>query len=405
MKKNLFLGMAALLGMSLAFTACSSDEDAVSSAANNNAIGFSVLTGNAAGTRATAITASNYTTKMEGFSVYAYFNSNASDLEAYYLGDPSLGGVVFENKGEGAFDYKYSSDLHYWPTDGKELNIYAVYPPEDASDKATGSVMGGTNDLYYTVPTEQAKQSDLMFAHMENLTKSSDGVNDGQATLTFEHKLSQVLFKAKSVSEAIEVEIKGITIHNVINNGSFDIDDNDDKIGEWELKTDEHADSHYSNYSVGLTSPAEVTYENSESENKTVSATDEDGVLMLLPQQLTAKAKGTSISNADANNQCYIEVEAKIKSIGFENGNKTNTTYLLGSETSYGKTYIGLGTNWEEGKKYTYTLVFGDSNGAGETEDGDPTLTKIGFNVDVEENDWTDYDWANDDPTKGEIKL
>lgn len=413
MKKNLFLGMAALLGMSLAFTACSSDEDAVSSAANSKAIGFSVLTNNAAGTRATAITPDNSDTKMESIEVWGYFpdeTTNQASPDKYYLGRPGREGVVFKNtNSNGIFDYNDPSDLHYWPTDGRVLNFYALYPTENNGEHGFQTNTDFT--LKYTIPTDQTKQVDLMFAHSENQTMSTDADDEGKATLYFKHKLSQILFKAKTVSKDIEVEIKSITIHNVIDNGQFDVTANENKIGQWERVTDGHGvvNTHYSNYMVGLKEPAEVTYYESDGTTikKPVSATDEDGVLMLLPQQLAAKDKGTSISDADKNNQCYIEVEAKIKSIGHDETDEraaANVTYLLGSETSYDKTYISLGTKWKEGTKYTYTLVFGDSNGAGETEGGAPTLTKIGFDVDVE--DWTDYTWTKDsEPANGEIKL
>lgn len=379
MKKKLFLGMAALLGMSLAFTACSNDDDPAGAAVNDNAIGFSVLTNNAAGTRATAITPENYKTQMTTFKVWGYYYDGGD----YYLGTlGGNGGIVF-NGSNGEFDYAQSTDLTYWPNDGKTLNFYAISPA--TNDNFAWDASG---QLKYTVPTDQSEQIDLMQAHTENVSKPANG----KADLKFKHLLSQVLFKAKSASSKIEAEIKSITIHKVRGGGFFQ--PKDTKIPDGYTTTSFWEDGgDYVDYAVGLTNSVTVTYENSK--DKSVDATDADGMLMLIPQQLKGKPAGTTIVDANTNNLTYIEVEAKIISHGEKD------TYLLGSATEYGKTYIGLGTKWEAGKKYIYTLVFGGKDGGGENPDGKPTLTPIGFEVVV--TDWSNA-WA-EDSTEGDINL
>lgn len=371
MKKKLFLGMAALLGMSLAFTACSNDDDPAGAAVNDNAIGFSVLTNNAAGTRATAITPSNYKELMTNFKVWGYY----TDGGAYYLGDDGDNGIVFKGS-NGVFDYAQSTDLHYWPN-GKALNFYAISPA--SNDNLT---FESGPSLTYVVPANQTEQIDLMQAHTEGVTKPSNG----KADLKFNHLLSQVLFKAKTASTTLEVEINSITIHNVYNTGDYKTSDYNNP------ETWGNAYGTRTDYKVGLASAVTVP-----TTGEAVSATDADGVLMLIPQTIVAKDKGTKTSDADAAGKTYIEVEATEK---VKNSDGTYT-YLLGSASGPGKTYIPLGQVWNVGKKYTYTLVFGGKNGGGEDPNGDPTLTPIDFEVGV--TDWTNA-WA-EDSTAGDINL
>lgn len=361
MKKKLFLGMAALLGMSLAFTACSNDDDPAGAAVNDNAIGFSVLTNNAAGTRATAITAANANDQMESMLVWGTYNG---DDTKYYFGTTDKG-IQFNNNA-GTWDYAQSTDLHYWPSEA--LNFYAVSP-------ISGDGLSITNTtISYTIPTDQKNQVDLMYAYTTNQTKPASG----KAALQFKHLLSQVLFKAKSVSSTLQVEINSITIHNVVNNFEYD------NINTSSAAEGRPATNARSTYAVGLASAVTVP-----TDGTAVDATDADGVLILRPQTLIPFTSKEDFENLS---KTYIEVEAKIKS---------GDSYLLGTASTYGTTYIGLGSTWEAGKKYIYTLVFGGENGGGVDPNGDPTLTPIGFTVTVA--DWTDA-WK-EGAAEGDINL
>lgn len=372
MKKYLFPSLAVLLGMGLTLTSCSSDDETVGAASNPNAIGFVALTNNAAGTRATAITPSNVNDQMKNFLVWG----TLTDGGAYYFGTENAG-IQFNNN-SGKWDYANAEDVHYWPTG--YLNFYAV-SPLPAKNAADGYLLNGST-LAYTVPTENAKQIDLMHAYTGNQQK--ENVTDGKAALQFGHLLSQIVFKAKSKSNTLNVEIKSITIHNVKNGFTFDISK--------ETPTLSLSDNR-SNYAVGLASAVTA-----KSDGVTVDATDANGALLLAPQPLTKWATTsdvpTTTSAADAAGQSYITAEVKITSV-----NGTNTTYLLGTSSEYANTNIPFGATWEAGKKYTYTLVFGDKDsnngGGGLDDDGKDQLVPIGFTVTV--SDWDEVD--NEDIT------
>lgn len=95
--------------------------------------------------------------------------------------------------------------------------------------------------------------------------------------------------------------------------------------------------------------------------------------MLVIPQTLTAW--DTSISKEDADKdensyQSYLEVGCKIE----QNG-----------ATAYeGTLYIPFGTEWQPGKRYTYTLIFG----GGYDDQGKPILTPITFEPSVE--NWVD---------------
>lgn len=350
--KAKFLALAALGLLSVSgLSSCSQDEDVSrQSTAKGDILSFSPLFGSAAGTRATATTSANYLTRVADFKVWGYFNGGTE----YYLGSLGDGGVVITHtSGKSDWDYKTSTDMVYWPS--QALNFYAVTPSSDSN------ISYGGQNLTYTVPTDQSKQADVMVAKANSQTKTS---NSGKVSLTFQHQLSQVLFRGITKSDKLSVEVKSITIHNVRNSVTV-------PLGTTGTVSQGTA---YSNYSVGLASAATVS-----STSTAAKLTDDNGVLLLAPQTTTGWAANTTTSAADGTHQTYLEIECKITS-----KTSSGVSYLLGSSTAYGKTYVPLGATWDAGKRYVYTLQFG----TGWDENHNPISTPITFAVSV--SDWSD---------------
>jgi hypothetical protein len=354
-KKILFMGLAAVCG-ALSFTSCSNDDNPAGEAqkaAAKSAISFSPLAGNVKGTRGTATTPDNYLTQISNFKVWGWKSSTLD----YYLGLLGEGGIIVDGNGT-TYDYRTASDKAYWPS--YALDFYAVTPAENSA-----YAYNTTGGMTYTVPSDEKKQVDVMVANANGVTEST---NNGVVALPFKHMLSQVRFNAKLVNSTLNVEIKGITIHNVSN--TIDIDLRKGTVAQNSVS--------HSNYAVGLATPVTIS-----KLNESKSVTDDNGVLLLAPQTRTAWAPKTNTTVADAHDQCYLEIECKIKS---------RNTYLVGSADSYGKTYVAFPVDWKSGSKYVYTLNFG----VGLDENGGATLTPITFTVSV--SDWTDG-------TAGDIKL
>lgn len=372
----LFAGAALVASSALVFTSCSDNDDSTagqaSKAKKENAISFRALTPTSASTRATGITPSNYLELMKDFKVWAYFANNAKNAGSYYVGAEGENGIFINGNGKGAWGYRNSEDMLYWPSaDDGALNFYAITPASNDNYVYSGS------SVTYTVPTDNKKQVDLMFAQANNQLKTTNG---GVVALNFQHALSQIRFTGESMSKSMKVEVKGITIKNVVNSGTVNMKN----ITASSLGTQR------SNYAVGLASAASLSY------GSTTALNDADGNLLLVPQTLTkwenTKEHKVATTDADSKGQSYLAVECKMYSVTAD-GKKN---YLLGSDSSYGTAYIPLAATWLPGNIYTYNLRFADPTSdvpGGSDDKGDPIMTPITYTVTV--SNWNSVTSSN----------
>lgn len=376
MKKVIF--GTALASMAL-LSACSSDNELANVGTTaNNAIGFHVV-GNKAETRANII---NTTTDLEktDFNVVAFKNNGGTDGEVF-MGDKEhengLKGVIINHK-NGKWDYADASDLHYWPKEGS-LNFYAVSPatiPEDLTlyhwtiEKATKTITYSCFDEYNR--TDGKENPDVMYAIATNQTQS---IQAGKVNLNFQHILSQVVFKAKTVNSDMEVDIKEIKIKNFRVGGTFTI------------PTDGSSPSQrsWSREAVYKLSPFTVI-KKSDADPIIIKGTEATDIssktpMLFVPQPLTGwdVVAHKTIADADTNGESYLIINCKIKQ---------KNDYLHGTETQYKDLYVPFGTSWEPGKRYIYTLIFG----GGYNAQGQAILQPINFKAEVDT-------WKNADET------
>ena len=102
-----------------------------------------------------------------------------------------------------------------------------------------------------------------------------------------------------------------------------------------------------------------------------------DAPMLFVPQELTAWDVKKTKAEADTEHQAYLEIACKIKQEG---------VYLYGSASEYKTLYVPFGTKWDQGKCYTYTLIFG----GGYDDHGLPILQPINF--EAETGDWPEPD-------------
>lgn len=375
MKKVIF--GTALASMAL-LSACSSDNELANVGTTaNNAIGFHVV-GNKAETRANII---NTTTDLEktDFNVVAFKNNGGTDGEVF-MGDKEhengLKGVIINHK-NGKWDYADASDLHYWPKEGS-LNFYAVSPatiPEDLTlyhwtiEKATKTITYSCFDEYNR--TDGKENPDVMYAIATNQTQS---IQAGKVNLNFQHILSQVVFKAKTVNSDMEVDIKEIKIKNFRVGGTCTI------------PTDGSSPSQksWSREEVYKLSPFTVI-KKSDADAIKIKGTEATDIssktpMLFVPQPLTGWDVKHKLADADTNGESYLIINCKIKQ---------KNDYLHGTETDYENLYVPFGTSWEPGKCYIYTLIFG----GGYDKDGHSILQPINFEATAEA--WTNVAGSN----------
>lgn len=348
---------------------CSDEEIANVETSSRNAIGFNVLS-NAAETRATPTTPSNLTST--DFDVFAFTADGTAfmgknDTEFEHDGVK----IVYKN---GKWDYDNASDLRYWPTEA--LDFYAFNPGTVSEDMMVFYSWEATKDVQkisYTCMDEYGSGTthanyDVMYAMAKGQTKD---MNNGIVKFNFKHILSQVVFKAKTQYDNMQVDIDVIKIHNFKFAGAFTLPAAADGTGSW--SSSDLAFPH----AFTVVKNANITV------NSNTEATDitTNTPMLNIPQELTAwKVSETATKSkleADNAKQCYLEIACKIRQSG---------AYLLGSASEYKTIYVPFGDTWEQGKRHIYTLIFG----GGYDDQGEAVLNPIRF--DAETTGWVDAD-------------
>lgn len=376
MKKSTVM-LWAIFGVLL--MSCSEEEIANVETSSRNAIGFNVLS-NAAETRATPTTNTNL--KNTDFDVFAFTADGTAfmgknDTEFEHDGVK----IVYKN---GKWDYDNASDLRYWPTEA--LDFYAFNPgtvSEDMMMNYMWEASGTVQKISYTCIDEYGANTghanyDVMYAIAKGQEKD---MNNGIVKFNFKHILSQVVFKAKTEYDNMQVDINMIKIHNVKMGGFFTLPATADGTGSWSDPADLPSEV------SGLGKFTVVKDVNITVKSNTI-ATDISTTTPMLnrPQELTAwKVSETATKSkveADNAKQCYLEIACKIRQSG---------AYLLGSASEYKTIYVPFGDTWVAGKRHIYTLIFG----GGYNDQGEAVLNPIQF--DAETTDWGNADKADKD--------
>ena len=344
---------------------CSDEEIANVETSSRNAIGFNVLS-NAAETRATPTTNTNL--KNTDFDVFA-FTADGTAFMGKVDTDFEHDGVKIVYK-DGKWDYDDANDLRYWPSEA--LDFYAFNPGTVSEDMMVFYSWEATKDVQkisYTCMDEYGSGTthanyDVMYAMAKGQTKD---MNNGIVKFNFKHILSQVVFKAKTQYDNMQVDIDMIKIHNFKFAGAFTLPATAEETGSW--SSSDLAFPH----AFTVVKNANITV------NSNTEATDitTNTPMLNIPQELTAwKVSETATKSkleADNAKQCYLEISCKIRQSG---------AYLLGSASEYKTIYVPFGDTWVAGKRHIYTLIFG----GGYTDQGEAVLNPIQF--DAETTGW-----------------
>lgn len=334
-----------------------------------SAIGFHVV-GNQAETRANIINAGNIT--KTDFNVFAFTKNNDGTDGNFFMGEKEkveglgLAGITIKNKNNN-WNYANPSDIHYWPA-STALNFYAVNPATVADNMLTHltwSITKDTKTITYLCCNEYDNPDgdfnyDVMYAIAKDQTKDK---NAGKVKFQFKHILSQVVFKAKTQLENMEVEINEIKIHNFNMGGIYTLPTGSATEGTWAP----------TGTAVGKFT---VVKEQNIKVTSTVTDISEKKPMLFVPQTLNAwktnAATPKTKEDADKDHESYLVITCKIKQEG---------VYVFD-----GTLYVPFGPTWEQGKRYTYTLIFGGGYG----EQGQAILQPINF--EAETGDWPDPD-------------
>ena len=333
-KKGLFMMAAACL---LAATSCSQDELAGSSPLSGNEIGLTaIIGGDVKDTRAVETKITN----LGKFTVNAFQAG-----EANYMNN-----VEYTTSDNGS-SWTTAAGKFFWPVEG-DLHLYG-YAPAVPGASGTFKIDKDAQTLTDFVPfATAAQQQDFVYAKStgNNATNGTSGVE-----MNFQHALTEISVAAKNSNTAYTVKVTGVKLGNVKTKGTFTFPSIANSAASWTL-SDATAD-------VGS---YETTWSNASVLTSSVSTLDESNVaFMLLPQQLEKSEK--------ASEKAYLAL-------------KVNITMQGGKVIRDGWAYIGLNTNWEMGKHYTYTLDFSD--GTGQDENGKQLISGKDIKLNVKVAPW-----------------
>ena len=94
---------------------------------------------------------------------------------------------------------------------------------------------------------------------------------------------------------------------------------------------------------------------------------------LFVAQELINKVKSKCCGIKDK--ESYLGINCKIK---------LNGKYVNGSKNEYEFLYVPFKAEWEPGKRYVYTLIFG----GGYTDKGIPVMNPVNFDAEV--TDWVE---------------
>lgn len=377
----------------MAMASCSQDET-IGINHDGDEITFNVVTNNA--TRAADVYCNQ--NLPDGFYVSAI-----SDGKTYIDGDH-----VTNSNG----NWTNTSGTRYWPETA--VDFYAHVNGGDAYKWNNGS----PKFEGFTVNNTVRSQVDLLYAVKKNQSKTNGTVN-----LNFRHALSQIVFQAKNTNANLYVEIAGVSVANVggTNTFTFPSENTETNIEDHDGNADGvYEDGEFGDITDGLNWGTWATLtQGTEQYNVDFDKTPVPGTntlvalttandageeynsnaMLLLPQKTTAwKPETYPRPTAEGNTGSYLLVDCAIFNVAGTDYAEGNEVCLWG-ELQEGKwttkeLAIPVAFDWQQGKKYVYTLVFGEGNGGynpdPEDPNPEPVLVPITFEITVDDFELVD---------------
>ena len=351
--KKILLGVLAVAGL----VSCSNDE-VMELNRSNDEIKFNAVVNNAS--RAQLIYSNSF--QPDAFYLYAI-----NDGKTYINGDQ------FKNQ---ETYYVNVSGTRFWPEGF--VDFYA-HVNAGTNFKWTGTAAPTIED--FEVGADVASQVDLLYA-TNKAKKNQDKTKPTlPVPLAFHHALSQIVFKAKNTNENLYVEVSGIKVCNVVNKGTFTYptptDDTYHNFGTWSL-TGDKVQYGVTFDPVALNGDANTL---SAAVDLTSAAADYKKAMLLLPQTTTAWVPKAG-EPAETQTGSYLLVDCEVYNVAGDVVDKANDVCLYNKEVA-----IPLKFEWEQGKRYIYTLIF---NHAG-YDPGVPVPALIPIEVVVSVDDFIDF--------------
>ena len=369
MKKILFIALGALLATS----SCTSEVNDEGFIDKANAISFNAYP-NKSRALGSDVTSDNM--KGDNFGVVGYTHND----NKIYLYTGSYAAVEQTWDGN-SWEYKNMSDLRFWPKD--KMDFYAYFP---YTDNATFAATNTSSDVVMTIPSVDCTH-DVIFAYKGGQEKIT------RVPLTFHHafakmKSLQIEMPAEGMlnKSGCQIEVKGVEFINTSTSGNINVDNTG--VASYEVATP--------NVTLSEDLSSVVTVNNANTSGALINnGTNAKGYFFATNSTKVNDVVGTrkamwngtkdALNSSKLSKKSFVCLKLTCK---VWNGADNNKYYYVGDNSSYGVIYIPLTgsssdpnsvTTFDAGKRYTYTIKMKDN--VGFTDEGDPILTPILFEV------------------------
>lgn len=303
----------------------------------------------------------------------------------HHTGSLADGVVYFDSdlisKDASSSTYSNTRGLRYWPTgENDKLNFYAYAGDENASFSLSPDGVALKPALSsVTVDADAANHNDIIYACVHDEAPTATG----SVNLTFSHAMAQVAISAKNTNENIHVEVAEVALGGLPSTGTFyfgttgNAADGADAVPHW---GDTGTAKEFST-KIG-TWTDDVLAEGYVEVGATAAALTERPIqnFMLIPGNYD-KADAAGFTAATATGS-YLRVKCKIWNVANAASGKQASDVQLYD----GDLYIPCDFNLAMGKKYTYTLNFGQGT-AGMDENGKQAMVALDIAT-VSVSDW-----------------
>lgn len=383
MKKILFIACGALLAAS----SCTSEVNEEGFIDKANTISFSAYPNKS---RAVSGDVTSDNMKNDNFGVVGY-SVNNHNIYLYKQDASVYKGVeqkwVSNGENSGTWEYVNLADLKFWPNNA--MDFYAYFPFSDGATFTESNAPSGegvTSTTVMTIPSVNCTH-DVLFAYVDNQSKTD------RVLLNFHHafakmKSLQIEMPANGMlyKSGCQIKVKGVEFINTSTRG--DINVNNTGVASYDVAS--------TNVTLQETLDSPVTVKNDSENNSKLlinNGTNAKGYFFAT-NSTTAVNKVIGTGNAMWDGQKTSLSGSTLSTSGLVclkltckvwNG---TSHYYVGSADTYGEIYIPLKgtdtnsnsvTTFDAGKRYTYTIKMKDN--VGFTDEGDPILTPILFEV------------------------
>ncbi|MBQ5725873.1 MAG: fimbrillin family protein [Alistipes sp.] len=380
MRKIFIAALAAV-----AMVSCAKDEAVEIN--KGEAIGFAATTGRV--TRAATI---DDITEFDRFRVWGFHKADATAAETALMTN-----IAVTKAKSGWF---YGDDYYFWPSVGT-CDFYGIYPTVD--DVATSPItvnMANKTVSYdiYTGNYGDWNPTDWVYAVNVDEARQTTKV-----PMNFRHAMSQIVFQVKNTNKNLKVTIPAGTIDLICvsQKGVYTLPSEDTAIEA------NYADRVMGSWDVADLSEGHGCYTWANIEGAVLDGVSdclvanfmaEDGAMITVPQTVAAYDYANDGDNtkqlAYFRMKVLIEQEETVIWPGY---NGTSSNEQVEKDKAYWVA-IPISAEWKEGKKYTYTFIFGAGAGivppgtpGPDDEDpnpvppGTPILAPIDFTVTIDD--------------------